>query len=183
MKSFASVIKNGGVGVLRTDTLYGIVANAFDQSAVQRIYDIKKRDPLKPVIVLISDVADLSKFGISDISTYQSVFDQYWPGPVSIVLPITDESIDTHYLHRGTGAIAFRLPAEPSIRDIIAETGPIVAPSANPEGYSPAKNISEARSYFGDQVDYYLDGGQVTDVRASKIIRVSRSVSVDTIRD
>lgn len=152
------ILKTGGVGVLLTDTLYGLVGQALNKKAVTKIYDIKGRNNKKPLIILISSIKELNLFGIKvDIET-QKILESYWPGPVSIILPCYLKKFE--YLHRGTGTLAFRLPRKESLIEIIKRTGPLVAPSANPEGLPPAKNITEAKRYFGDTVDFYLAGGR-----------------------
>ena len=156
----AKIIKNGGVGVIPTDTLYGIVGSAFSREAVERIYKLKGRDSKKPLIVLISAFRDLKKFGVAVSRKNKKLIEkEYWPGPVSIILPCENEEFS--YIHRGTGGIAFRLPAKKELLNFLKKTGPLVAPSANPEGHSPAYNIESAREYFGGNVDFYIDGGQL----------------------
>jgi len=181
MKKCISIIKNGGVAVIKTDTLYGIVGSAHNQHAVDKIYKIKGRSLLKPVIVLISDISDVQKLGIDISVDFIKITENHWPGKVSIVIPIP-ETIDLHYLHKGTGGVAFRVPADADLRKFLKETGPIIAPSANHEGNEPAKNIREAMAYFTDEVDYYLDGGECTNTQASKIIKISENGEVEIIR-
>ncbi len=180
MTQTSVVLNAGGVAVIPTDTLYGIVCRAEDPRAVERVYKIRKRAPNKPCIILIADVSDLSKFGISTDALLchprprsQSragsgddpvrLDSKLWPGPVSIILPYHSSSdrtnYDMGYLHRGTNTLAFRLPANEQLRKLLRQTGPLIAPSANPEGQPPAKNIEAARQYFGDSVDVYEDGG------------------------
>ncbi len=150
------IIQNGGVGVLPTDTLYGLVGSAFDVDAVDRIYDLKQRSPDKPLIVLISDVAQLEQFGVIISDALTERLRTYWPGPYTVILPTIDDQFE--YLHRGTSNIAFRLPDDEQLIELISQTGPIVAPSANVEGTPPAVNTIEARSYFGTDVDFYVEG-------------------------
>ena len=69
------------------------------------------------------------------------------------------------------------------LRELLRKTGPLVAPSANIEGHTPAKNISEAMVYFGDRVDYYKDDGECDNYNASKIIRINNDLEIDIIRD
>jgi L-threonylcarbamoyladenylate synthase len=76
---------------------------------------------------------------------------------------------DFEYLHRGKKSLAFRLPHNKDLIDILKISGPIVAPSANIEGAKPAENIKEAKSYFGDKIDFYLDVGTIKS-KPSKII-------------
>lgn len=182
MKSFKEVIKEGGVAVMRTDTLYGLVADAHNEKSVTRIYDIKKRNPLKPVIVLIAHYDQLQEFGVSRTDSLKQKLDTYWPGKVSIILEPKDTEIDTHYIHKGTKGIAFRIPNDTNMRKVLSDVGPLVAPSANPEGMPPAKTIQEAIDYFGDSVDYYIDGGEVIDMSPSKIIKISHGITEEIIR-
>lgn len=153
--------------MLATDTLYGLVARALDKKAVTRIYKLKQRQPQKPFIILIANTGDLAQFGIEPLAGLE----KYWPGPTSIILPCTDTGLA--YLHRGTKSLAFRLPAKPSLRRLIKATGPLVAPSANPEGLPPARTITEAKAYFADSVDFYQPGR--TTAKPSKLIRINNS--------
>ena len=92
----------------------------------------------------------------------------FGPGKTSIILPCPDEKF--HYLHRGSNFLAFRLPADAPLRQFIYRTGPLVAPSANLEGLPPATTIEEAQNYFGDKVDFYIDGGKM-EGSPSKLIK------------
>ena len=182
MKSFKKIIHDGGVAVMRTDTLYGLVADAKNQISVGRIYSIKKRNPLKPVIVLVSNVDQIRSFGVSINHELETLLNNYWPGKVSIILSPTNPSLHTHYIHKGTGGIAFRVPNNSELRAILDDVGPLVAPSANPEGLPPAENIQQAIDYFGDVVDCYIDGGDVVDTKPSKIIKILNNRVKEIIR-
>ncbi|PIQ92363.1 MAG: threonylcarbamoyl-AMP synthase [Parcubacteria group bacterium CG11_big_fil_rev_8_21_14_0_20_39_22] len=166
-------LKVGKIGILRTDTLYGLVGSAGSRSAVEKIYKIKKRNPNKPLIILIPDIKCLDDFGVRVSESVEAKLNTLWPGPMSIILKIKEGMIDKlQYLHRGTGELAFRLPNNSKLRDFLAKSGPIVAPSANLEGEQPAENIEEARRYFGKNVDFYIDGGQIEDNKPSSLIRI-----------
>lgn len=159
-------LQAGGIAILRTDTLYGVVAVATNQAAVERVYEVKSRQPDKQLIVLISSIDD--------------VFDSYppevvdrikglWPGKNTIVLP-SQHAPD--WLLRGGDSLAYRLPDSTELRELIAQTGPLVAPSANPESLPPAMTIDQATAYFGDNIDVYVDGGTVIDASPSNIYRL-----------
>jgi L-threonylcarbamoyladenylate synthase len=107
MKSFKEIIKNGGVAVIKIDTLYGLVCDAFNQHAVNRIYALKKRNPLKPVIVLIASLEDIKKFGINLDKSLSDKLARIWPAKISVIVSSNDISVNTHYIHKGTGGIAF----------------------------------------------------------------------------
>ncbi len=163
------VLKKGGVGIIATDTIYGIVGQALNHDTVQRIYDVKKRTPTKPFIILISSFVDLEKFSVKLSAFSQRAVEKYWPGPVSIILDCFDP--DFKYLHRGTNSLAFRMPADETLRLVISQSGPLVAPSANPEGLPPAQTIDEARSYFDNSVDFYVQG--TVHAKPSKIVKIT----------
>jgi len=99
---------------------------------------------------------------------------------VSVVLDCPHESLS--YLHRGTKTLAFRVPAHASLRELLVKVGPLIAPSANAEALPPAKSISEAKKYFGNLVDLYLDGDLVTS-KASKVIKLHKDGSVAVLRE
>lgn len=166
-KKIISLLKNGGVGVLPTDTIYGLVGSAFSRKAVARIYNLRKRNPKKPQIILIASIQDLNLFGISLSPQLRKVLKRLWPGKVSIVLPCNRPARiasvaggSLKYLHRGTNTFAFRLPKNKNLISILKRTGPLVAPSANHEGLPAAETIQEAKKYFRDRVDFYMDAGR-----------------------
>ncbi|MDP3975014.1 MAG: L-threonylcarbamoyladenylate synthase [Candidatus Jorgensenbacteria bacterium] len=151
--TLAQLLKQGGVAVIPTDTIYGIVGSALKRKTVERIYRLRKRNPKKPFIILISSSRELSHFGIRADARVRAFLDKVWPGPVSVILPCPSPKF--RYLHRGTKTLAFRVPKPKALRALLAKTGPLVAPSANPEGKLPARTVGEAKRYFGDGVDWY----------------------------
>ena len=169
-----------GVVVMPTDTLYGIVGRARNVSTVNRIYEIRKRSPEKPCIILIGNIKELANFSIILPEKQKRVLQEYWPGPVSVVLDCEDEFF--FYLHRGTKTLAFRMPLSEKIRALLTKVGPLIAPSANPEGLSPAEDISKAEEYFGTSVDMYVDGGKIYG-KASKVIKLHKDGSVTILRE
>ena len=164
------VIEREGIAVIATDTTYGIVGSAFSERAVNEIYRLRKRDLNKPLIVLIADMSDLKKFGVFLNAKQKKILKMVWPGPVSAILPCSHEILA--YLHRGKNTLAFRMPKKRSLRRLIQYSGPVVAPSANPQGHPVARTISEARAYFGHYVDFYEDSGRVV-ASPSKLIDIS----------
>jgi len=152
-------LKQGNIGVLPTDTVYGIVASARISEAVERVYVLRDRDMDKPCIILLPDAGALEEYGIVP-TVYESEFlDKWWPGPVSVLFPCNNEHLS--FLHRGTKTLAFRVPDHAWLRNVLQETGPLIAPSANPQGKPVARTLGEAKSYFGSRVDFYADGGEL----------------------
>ena len=184
MKHFISVndpeivrlLNEGGIGILRTDTLYGVVAKASDESAVQRVYELKERAEHKSPIVLIGNQTQI----VDMVSpTLEARLGEVWPGPVSVIIPSTQAPL---WIRRGNASVAYRLPNNDELRRLIEQTGPLIAPSANPEGLVPAMNIEQAEAYFGDNVDFYIDGGMVTEAAPSQLIRISNDGEVNRLR-
>ena len=157
--SITKKIKIGKIGVIPTDTIYGVAAAAFSKKAVTRAYKILKRNPKKPFIVLIGSIEDLALFNIKLDGTTRDILETLWPGKVSVVLPVKTRKFE--YLHRGTETLAFRLPKKKGLADLLKKTGPLISTSANSEGAKPAETAAEAKKYFGDSIDFYIDGGKM----------------------
>jgi L-threonylcarbamoyladenylate synthase len=151
-------VNSGGIAVISTDTIYGIIGSALSPKTVEKIYRLRKRNRVKPMIILIGDIGQLSFFGIKLDRDTKNKLNRLWPGKVSVILPCYSKKF--FYLHRGKKTLAFRLPSEKSLKTFIMKTGPIVAPSANIEGCKPAATIKEAKRYFGDKPDFYVDQGR-----------------------
>ncbi|MCS7123011.1 MAG: Sua5/YciO/YrdC/YwlC family protein [Candidatus Aenigmarchaeota archaeon] len=173
-KKLALLLKEGVIAVMPTDTIYGICGSALNKLTVEKIYKIRKRSPNKPMIILISRLKDLKVFGINPTRREINFLKKVWPGKISVILNIKNKnSINKFkYLHRGTNSLAFRLPKPKWLRNVLKISGPIVAPSANWESYTPAKNIKEAKKYFGKKVVYYNGGNRIGE--PSILIRILR---------
>lgn len=159
LQEITQLFKIGKVGVIPTDTIYGIVGLALSPNTVEEIYRLRKRSSNKPFIVLISKVNDLKKFDVKLTKAQEDFLKKIWPNPVSVVLSCKVEKFK--YLHRGTNSLAFRIPNQQSLMEILKEVGPMVAPSANIEGQRPSETINEAKIYFGNKVSFYLDEGTI----------------------
>lgn len=162
-------LAKGAIGVLPTDTLYGFVASALLPESVARLYRVRGRNEQKPCIVLIENLSDMETFGVTLSQNVENVLRTVWPGAVSVILPNIPDRFS--YLHRGMGTLAFRVPDVSELRDVLRVSGPIIAPSANPEGMKPAETVEEARVYFGDRADFFVDGGKLSGL-PSTVVRL-----------
>lgn len=156
----------GAVGVIPTDTVYGIVARAADKAAVARLYGVKGREK-KPAPLVAASIDQFAELGIP--RRYLKAVEQFWPGPVSVVIPCGD---DLEYLHQGLRSLAVRIPNDEKLLALLQETGPLLASSANLPGQPPANTVEEARAYFGDAVDVYQDGGDLSGRKPSTVLRI-----------
>ena len=152
-KKAALFLREGAVGVIPTDTIYGICGSALNKKTVEKIYKLRKRNPKKPVIILIGSIGDLKEFNVKLKNWQEKILLKIWPAKISVILDCPSSKF--YYLHRGTKTLSFRVPASKNLLKIISVSGPLVAPSANFEGRPPAENINEAKKYFGGEVFYY----------------------------
>ena len=166
----AAAIRSGAVGVYPTDTVYGLIASALLPEAVGRIFTLKGRHESKPPIVLIQTLRDLEIFPVNFDGHVRAFLEKAWPARLSVILPVAPEMHQKlAYLHRGTGSIAFRMPDDAALREFIGRAGPLAAPSANPQGRVPAATVAEAKAYFGNTVDFYVDGGTLVSLPSTLI--------------
>ena len=163
-----NLIKNGGVGIIPTDTVYGIACSVFDKEALDKLFKIKGRDENKPPVVLISALSDLERFGAVITKKHSEIIAKYWPGKLTIIFDIKK---DLEYLDKGRG-LAIRFPSDENILNFLRQTGPLATSSANTQGQPPAKNIVEAQKYFGESVDFYEDGGEL-DSEPSTLVKIT----------
>jgi L-threonylcarbamoyladenylate synthase len=163
-----AMLRRGAVGVLPTDTLYGVVASTAFPDAIARLYEVRHRSSLKGCITLLAD-KDQALNLVEWSSVDRKLASKYWPGPVSIVLPVTEYALE--YLHPVNGTLAFRVPDKDDLRALLWHTGPLFAPSANPAGMKPATTIEKAQEYFGRHVDFYVDAGDLSGNQPSTLIR------------
>ena len=157
VESAAHILRNGGLVVFPTETVYGLGANAFDPLACARIFEVKGRPRFNPLIVHLADIADLPR--VAQLHPEAEVLAQkFWPGPLTLVLPKQNciDGIVTGDL----ATVGVRVPAHPLARALIRASGvPIVAPSANRFMSVSPTTLEHARAQLGDAVDAYLDGG------------------------
>jgi len=161
----ADALQRGMIAVVPTDTVYGVVARAADREAIERLYLLKSRVQ-KPGTLIAANIDQLVALGIP--RRYFAGAQQYWPGPVSVVLPTVPA---LNYLGQGVGTLAMRLPDDERLRQLLERTGPLMTSSANLPGEPESKTTAQAEAYFGDKVDIYVDGGE-RDRPASTVIRI-----------
>ncbi|HEX4774255.1 MAG TPA: L-threonylcarbamoyladenylate synthase [Candidatus Saccharimonadales bacterium] len=159
--------KPGAIGVIPTDTVYGVVARAADKAAVARLYKLKRREN-KPGTLIAANLEQLEELGLKH--RYLKAVEGYWPGAVSVVIPASDPAMA--YLHQGKMSLAVRLPANKELRKLLEQAGALITSSANLPDEPTAVNIEQARAYFGDKVDFYVDGGDLSNRQPSTLIRI-----------
>ena len=170
----AGIIKNGGIVVFPTETVYGIGTNGLDKDAVKRLYNIKKRPLNKPISLLVSDFEMIEKV-VKDISELEyKIMKKFFPGPLTIILNKKD--IVPDIVTSGGSTVGIRMPDEEITRKLIEYAGvPIAAPSANISGKPSEIDVQDIIKEFGDKVDYYIDGGKSKIGIGSTIVKVENN--------
>ena len=162
------ILLRGGVGVMPTDTVYGLVALASNAEAVDRIHQLKHREG-KPGTVIAATTDQLLELGLASRDILAAA--PLWPGALSIILKPEADTLP--HLHQGLGDFPVRIPADKSLQALLLLTGPMATSSANIAGQAPATTVNEAWEIFGDTVDFYIDGGNLSDRLPSTIARVT----------
>lgn len=148
--------------VSATDTVYGIAASIHSSSALTRLRALKARD--ERFLILIGSLEQAHTVALIS-PTIEDILRKYWPGAISFVLP-----------DRTGGTVALRQPQSTFLTTLLsAFASPIYSTSCNPAGQSTATTVAEARAYFGDAIDLYIDGGTIVQHPPSTLVDLTQS--------
>ena len=170
------VLREGGLVVFPTETVYGLGANALDARAVLRIFAAKGRPPDNPLIVHVAEIYEADRIAfLSD--TARKLMHRFWPGPLTLVLPAR-ENVPAE-VTANLATVAVRMPAQPVALELIrlAEV-PVAAPSANLSGRPSPTDADAVREDLGENVDIILDGGPTRVGVESTVLDVTGDRSV-----
>lgn len=164
-------INKGGLVIFPTETVYGIGANAYNEEAVRKIYEVKMRPDEKPLSIMVSSIDEISKYAIISNEIEEKIIKKYMPGPITIVLKKKPGVFD--YISSGKDTIGIRIPDNEIILKILKEAKlPIVAPSANISGKPSGIILNEILKDFDGKVDICIDGGKAKLSEPSTIVKV-----------
>ena len=167
----AALIAAGDIVAVPTETVYGLAADATDAAAVARIYAAKGRPAFNPLIVHVSDLAAAERIAVFGEDA-RALATRFWPGPLTLVLPVRAEAGIASAVTAGLDTIAVRVPAHRAMRALLIATGkPLAAPSANvSNGISPTTAAHVAGS-LGDRVPLIIDDGACSAGVESTIVK------------
>lgn len=168
-REIIELLNNGAIGIMPTDTIYGIHCKAFRPDLISKIIDIKKRDTNKPFITLISDIKELELLDI-DTNRINNILNEYWPGPNTLILT-----------NRNNESLGVRLPMNDFLISIIKETGPLISTSANISGELNINSIADAFKIFSNKIDFYVDSGLLNNTPSSIYI-IENNLEIKKIR-
>jgi L-threonylcarbamoyladenylate synthase len=166
----ARLIAAGLPVAMPTETVYGLAADATNGEAVARIYEAKGRPSFNPLIVHVSDVAQASTFARFGDEA-RALAARYWPGPLTLVLPLRDQPRIASLVTAGLPTIAVRAPAHPAMRALIeAVARPLAAPSANASGRISPTRATHVLASLGGRIPLIVDGGTAAHGLESTIV-------------
>ena len=171
LKEPAKIIKEGGIVIFPTETVYGIGTNGFDEKSIRKIYEIKRRDFNKPISLLIGSM-DMVEEVAKDISDLEySLMEKFFPGPLTIILKKRKKVPDI--LTANGNTVGIRMPSGIVARKLIEYAGvPIATPSANISGRPSGTNVNDIKRDFEGKVDAIIDNGESKLGIASTIVKV-----------
>lgn len=153
------VLNEDNLVAIPTETVYGLAGNAFSESAVHQIFELKNRPLHNPLIVHIQSIDYLSEVAKEIPDKAYQLAKAFWPGPLTLVLNKKDTIPDVVSAQKNT--VAVRVPNHPLLLELLANIDfPIAAPSANPFGSISPTSAMHVANYFGDELEIILDGGE-----------------------
>jgi L-threonylcarbamoyladenylate synthase len=176
IKEAAGVIKEGGLVAFPTETVYGVGANALNEEAVKKLFEIKKRPPDKPLSLLIGRKEDLGQYVEELPEVARALIEVFWPGPLTVVLKAS--SLIPGIMKNENNTVGIRLPDCRVAREIVRVSGvPLACPSANLSGSASPTRAEEVIKELGGKIDLLLDGGETRIGVASTVLDVTGPVA------
>lgn len=177
----AELVLGGEVVAFPTETVYGLGANAFDATAIDKIYQIKGRPANNPLIVHLPSVSEIHL--VADLEANPTIVERlallesFWPGPLTVILPKLQVIPDI--VTAGRASVAVRIPSHPIAQALLQRAAvPIAAPSANRSSYISATSANHVAKDFGDNVALILDGGDSPIGIESTVISIIEAVPI-----
>ncbi len=170
----ALAIEAGAVIIYPTDTLYGLGADALSDSAVERIYKVKARDPQKPIHAIVADMQMAERYAYVD-GAARILADRFLPGPLTLILK-KKEGIETG-IAKGIDTFGIRIPNNDFCKNLVEKFGgPITTTSANRSGMHPMRSVEAILEQFGDlaaHIDCAIDAGEMPERAPSTVVDCS----------
>lgn len=174
------VLREGGVVAVPTDTVYALIAVASDRAAVERVYEIKGRDPAQPMPLFVGSV-EQAELVVEFNDAARRLAARFWPGALTIVLrskpPFATRAA------AGGDTIGVRVPADPFLREAARQLGPLTGTSANIAGREECRTAGDVRAQLGDAVDLIVDAPVAADARPSTVVDCSDPAAVRVLRE
>ncbi|WP_161942460.1 L-threonylcarbamoyladenylate synthase [Streptococcus suis] len=146
MDKLRTILENGGTVILPTETVYGLFAQALNEDAVNRVYQLKQRPRDKAMNLNVSNLNDIYFFSQNTPFFLEKLYNRFMPGPLTIILKANDNV--PFWVNSGLDTVGFRVPNHVKTLQLISETGPLIGPSANISGNESGKKFSDIQAQF-----------------------------------
>ena len=171
----AKIIKEGGIVIFPTETVYGIGTNGLNEKTVQQLYEVKQRPLNKPISLLVNSIDMIEEIAKDITDIEYELIKEFFPGPLTIILKKKD--IVPNILTANQDTVGIRMPANKIALKLVDYAGvPIATPSANISGRPSGTNIKDIMEDFDGKVDYFVDGGPSKIGRASTIVKIEKGI-------
>ncbi|HFU4376770.1 TPA: L-threonylcarbamoyladenylate synthase [Streptococcus suis] len=162
MDKLRTILENGGAVVLPTETVYGLFAQALNEEAVNRVYQLKQRPRDKAMNLNVSNLNDIYFFSQNPPHYLEKLYNRFMPGPLTIILKANKNV--PFWVNSGLDTVGFRLPKHEKTLRLIAETGPLIGPSANVSGQESGKEFTKLLSQFSEKLEGIADDEALTGI-------------------
>lgn len=170
LEPFADLLKNGGVVAFPTETVYGLGASVWNESAIRQVFELKGRPADNPLIVHVSCYPHVKQLALDISPDARLLMQKFWPGPLTLVFRKT--TAVPEIVSGGLPTVAVRMPNHALALDLIRQAGPLVGPSANKSGRPSPTRAAHVREDFGSTVPV-VDGGECQIGLESTVLDVS----------
>lgn len=183
INEIVGVLESGGIVAFRTDTLFSLSCDAFNNDAVSKIYSLKQRSVHKALPIFIDSIESAMQYVEID-DTILPIAKKFWPGSLTIILPLLKSSRISSMVHRDFGCIATRIPNASLLRNVIKLYGkPLVGTSANLSGMRDIYTHEELDIYFGTKIDMFADDKDQSSSKVHSTIIKSSGNTVEVLRN
>jgi len=154
----AELLLKGKLVAIPTETVYGLAANALNETAVLSVFEAKQRPFFDPLIIHVPTIESIAKYAVLEDERLQKLAKAFWPGPLTLLLP--KKEIIPNIVTSGLEQVAVRIPNHQLTLELLNKiNAPLAAPSANPFGYVSPTEPAHVQKQLGNKIDYILDGG------------------------
>lgn len=181
LKEASEILKNGGIGIFPTETVYGIGADCFNEMAVKKIYEVKNRPKTKALSVLISNLSMLNQIAKNISKEEMKVMEKFFPGPLTLILE-KNENVP-EIVTAGKDTIGVRMPENEIALKLIEEVGrPLATPSANISNKPSGTEYNQIIDDFKDNINFFIDSGKSKIGLSSTIVKIENK-KVNILRE
>ncbi len=160
MDKIEKTLATGGAVVLPTETVYGLFAQALNQEAVERVYELKRRPRVKALNLNVANLEEIYAFSKNQPSYLEQLYQTFLPGPLTIILQANDRV--PAWINSGMKTVGFRIPKHPVTLDLIRKYGPLIGPSANLSGKASGTSFQQIMMDFQEEVSGVEDDAALT---------------------